>query len=141
MSRAVLLSMKPRFARAILEGRKSVEVRRKFPSIPAGTVVVIYASFPERAVVGTVRLRQTISVSPDRVWDLYSASIDIDQAELDAYLDGAGTSVLLEVDSPDEWSAPVALDKLRNILGIEPPQSFRYLRDEQVQLIRASISK
>jgi predicted transcriptional regulator len=140
LTRALFLSIKPHFARAILEGRKTVEVRRKFPSVPAGTVVVLYSSSPEKAVLGTVRLRQATRVDPSQVWARYANHIDIAQNALEIYLKGAGTSTVLEVEDPEPWDQPVTLRELRRILGVEPPQSFRYLAPEQVALIRGELA-
>lgn len=136
MTRTLLLSVKPRYARAILAGRKTIEVRRRFPEVPAGTVVVLYSSSPERAIIGTVRLKQTIRVDPGKVWELYANKIDIEKRALVAYLDGATVSTLLEIEDPETWIRPVTLSALRETLGVEPPQSFRYLAAEQVALIR-----
>lgn len=138
MTRVLFLSVKPRYARAILEGRKTIEVRRRFPSVPAGTVVVLYASSPERAIIGTVRLKEMIRIDPSEVWAAYANDIEIDERSLDAYLDGAPESTLLEVESPETWARPVPLSVLRETLGFEPPQSFRYLASEQMDSLRLS---
>ncbi|MCB8043273.1 ASCH domain-containing protein [Microbacterium oxydans] len=105
MTRALFLSIKPRYARSILEGRKTIEVRRKFPDLPAGTTIVLYSSSPERAIVGTVRLKQASKLPPDRVWELHSDAIDIAQDALGEYLEGADASTLLEVEHPRAWGA------------------------------------
>lgn len=134
--KALFLSVKPKFARAILEGRKTVEVRRKFPQVPGGTVVVLYSSSPEKAVLGTVRLKQTTRVDPGAVWEMYGECIAIERDALAHYLDGAAASTVLEVEDPQTWARPVALSTLRELLGVEPPQSFRYLAPEQLEIIR-----
>lgn len=136
MTRALLLSIKPRHARAILEGRKTIEVRRKFPAVPSGTIVVLYSSSPEKAILGTVRLKRTIKIDSDCVWDSHGAAIGIDESALDDYLRGSDQSTLLEVECPDSWDQPLPLDSLRHDLGLEPPQSFRYLKTEQVTQAR-----
>ncbi|MBX3100121.1 MAG: ASCH domain-containing protein [Salinibacterium sp.] len=138
MTKVLFLSVKPRFARAILEGRKTVEVRRKFPEVPAGTVIVLYSSSPERAVLGTVRLKQMTRVDSSEVWELYSMEIALPQDALAEYLHGALESTLLEVENPETWPIPVTLGALRKVLGVEPPQSFRYLAPEQLEAIRTS---
>ncbi|APH45461.1 hypothetical protein BMW26_11240 [Microbacterium sp. 1.5R] len=138
MTRALFISIKPRYARAILEGRKTVEVRRRFPTVPPGTTVVLYSSSPERAIVGTVRLKHTSRMAPDRVWALHSEAIDIAEEALGQYLEGADASTLLEVEDPRPWVRPVPLEVLRALLGVEPPQSFRYLNPEQVDVITRS---
>lgn len=136
MTRALLLSVRPRFARAILEGRKTVEVRRRFPEVPAGTTVVLYSSSPERAVLGTVRLTRTLRVDPKLVWATYSDDIDIEEDALEEYLLGADASTVLQVEDPETWAQPVTLGTLRELIGVEPPQSFRYLALEQLDAIR-----
>lgn len=133
MTRALLLSIKTQYARAILEGRKTIQVRRRFPNIDPGTTVVLYSSSPEKAVLGTVRLRRTIEVNPDCVRGWHGSDIGISERDLNAYLEGAEESTLLEVDCPDSWEQPVSLESLRTVLGIEPSQSFRYLATEQVE--------
>ena len=137
MTKVLFLSIKPRFARAILDGRKTVEVRRRFPKVAAGTLVVLYSSSPERAILGTVRLKRTVRLDSDAVWENYADDIDIEEAALAEYLDGAAESTLLEIEDPEPWTRPVTLSVLRSTIGVEPPQSFRYLVPEQVDLIRA----
>src|SRR6266851_9958504 len=49
----LLISIKPEYASAILEGRKTVELRRKFPEdVAFGSRLYIYSSSPIQAVVG-----------------------------------------------------------------------------------------
>ena len=43
-ARALVLSLKPRFAGAILAGTKTVEVRRVMPRITVPTLALLYAS-------------------------------------------------------------------------------------------------
>jgi predicted transcriptional regulator len=135
MTRVLFISVKPRYARAILEGRKTVEVRRKFPHLPAGTIIVLYSSSPERAVLGTVRLKRTSRVAASAVWRLHSSAIAIGEDALDKYLEGAEESTLLEMENPTSWARPISLELLRKTLGVEPPQSFRYLDANQLALI------
>ena len=47
------LSLKPRFAEAILAGTKTVELRRTTPKIEVPTRALLYTSTPVRALLGT----------------------------------------------------------------------------------------
>ena len=51
--RMIVLSLKPRFAQAILAGVKTVELRRTVPKIVIPTRALLYASSPVRALLGT----------------------------------------------------------------------------------------
>lgn len=135
MAKAVLLSVKPRYAHEILSGRKTVEVRRRFPMIPSGTTVVIYSTSPERAIIGTVLVKRSTRVDPSEVWKLHSNDICIERDDLIKYLDGASESTLLEVESPRRLDKSVPLDSFRSAIRVEPPQSFRYLQPAQVALV------
>ena len=65
----LLLSMRPRFAKAIFEGRKSVEVRRKFNKSWTGQRIAIYASTPEQSVVGEATIGMIDKATPEEIWD------------------------------------------------------------------------
>jgi hypothetical protein len=54
--RDVLVSIRPNFASKILDGDKTVELRRKFPEVGAmGMTALIYSSSPVSAIVGYAR--------------------------------------------------------------------------------------
>lgn len=137
MSRPLLLSVRPRFARALLGGTKTVEVRRRFPALEAGTTVVIYASSPEKAVLGTMRVERVAQIPASDLWARHSGSIGIGEAELDAYLEGASVSSTIQLVEPQTWSRSVPLDQMRESLGLEPSQSFRYLDPAQLSALLA----
>ncbi len=52
--RSLLVSVKPVYARLILAGSKTVELRRVRPNAVPGCQVLIYASSPTMEMVGTV---------------------------------------------------------------------------------------
>ena len=128
---AILLSVRPRFAHAILDGTKSAEVRRRFPSQPDRATVFLYSSTPERAVLGTVHLDAIDRPQADDVWNLYHDRIEIEEASLNDYLEDVDAAAILRISAPHRWDTPVPLSDLRRIIGVEPPQSFRYLDDDQ----------
>lgn len=131
MTQALLLSVRPRFAHALLNGSKTVEVRRRFPEVAAGTAVVVYSSSPEKAVLGTLRVRHFARTTAEEFWRLHSATVGIGRAELMEYLDGTSWCSALEVEAPNAWTRHVPLDELRLELKLEPAQSFRYLDSRQ----------
>lgn len=141
MSRVLLLSVRPRFARALLDGTKTVEVRRRFPDVPSGTKVVLYSSSPERAVLGTMRVRALGRMAAEDIWRNYRDEIFIEWDELSDYLNGADRSSILELESPVTWPHPVPLNSMRRMIGLEPPQSFRYLTERQLSKVEAAASR
>lgn len=136
MSRALLLSVRPRFARGLLAGTKTAEVRRRFPEVHEGTTVIIYSSSPDKAILGTMRASRLVRSDKEEIWHQYSHAIGIGYAELTDYLEGAKSCSVLELDTPTLWRRPVGLAELRRHLGIEPAQSFRYLNTKQLSRLQ-----
>ena len=64
---ALLLSIRPEFAYAILDGSKTVELRRIAPKLDAGSLIVIYATAPVMALVRAV-LGEILVDRTDRLW-------------------------------------------------------------------------
>src|SRR5438105_780743 len=60
----LFLPIRPRWALAILEGSKRWELRTRRPSVDSGDVVVLYATSPLRAVVGSFMVGEIISGDP-----------------------------------------------------------------------------
>lgn len=59
----ILMSIKPRFWKMIREGKKTYELRRLCPYISTGDHVVVYASSPISAVVGSFGRRSAFKIS------------------------------------------------------------------------------
>jgi predicted transcriptional regulator len=66
----MFLPIDPEWAVAILRGRKKWEIRRRKPSLDVGDLVVLYATAPLRAVVGTFIAGEIVSGQPAEVWRL-----------------------------------------------------------------------
>ncbi|MFF8868004.1 ASCH domain-containing protein [Streptomyces sp. NPDC015139] len=135
--RALLLSLHPRFATAILSGDKTVELRRQRVAVPPGTPVIIYATSPVMALTGTARLTGVDTAAPGQIWRRHRTNCGISKTEYTAYMDGAGHASALMLDSPRPLSSPVPLDHLRVTSAFHPPQSYRYLTTENLQQLVA----
>ena len=125
--RVLLLSLRPRFAEAILGGSKTVELRRRPVAAGAGTRVVLYSSAPTMAIVGTAQLRTVDIAPPEQAWKRYRARLGLTKEEFDEYLEGADQAYLLQLTAISELDEPLHLHQLRKSGGFQPPQSFRYV--------------
>jgi predicted transcriptional regulator len=125
--RPLLMSLRPRFAQAVLDGSKTVELRRTRVSAPPGTIIIIYASAPVMSVVGIAQLDAVDTDTPARLWRCYRKQLGLSRAEFDEYLIGTDTASCLTITSPQTLSTPYALSWLRDYTHFQPPQSYRYL--------------
>lgn len=133
--RPLLLSLRPRHAEAIVSGRKSVELRRRRIAAPPGTSVILYASAPVKAIVGTARLVSCEVTSADAAWQAHSVGLAVDREEFEAYLDGRQACLLLLIDV-QRLHRPLTLKQLRQDQPFQPPQSYRFVSSRDPLAIR-----
>lgn len=138
--RTVLLSVRPRHAEAILDGRKTVEVRRQPVRIEPGSPLVIYATSPTRAIVGLASVESTVRVSAEQGWDVHHAAMAIGRDELDRYLDGKPGS-FLRLGQVTRLETPLPLDDLRNGHPFRPPRSYRFVSADDPAPVRNLASR
>jgi predicted transcriptional regulator len=136
---ALFVSLKPRFAEMILNGEKTVELRRIAPTVTPGAQVVFYASSPSMQVVGSGRVRALESASPTALWDRHRHGCGLTRSEFRSYLAGARRAVAISLDEVRRLPETIPLADLTRILGtgFRPPQSWRYLdADLAAELLR-----
>ncbi|MDF3144853.1 ASCH domain-containing protein [Streptomyces scabiei] len=133
--RAMLLSVHPRFATAILAGSKTVEVRRQRVAAPPGTPVLLYATAPTMALVGMARIAAVHVASPKDVWSAHRTQTGITRREYDAYMSGATQASGLTLEAPVSFEQPVPLSALRAAGTFHPPQSYRYMKSDDLRQV------
>ncbi len=128
--RALVLSLHPRFARAIVRGEKTVELRRAFSERWVGAGVVLYATAPERAVVGVARVAGVERLAVGAIAERCGAASCVTAAEIRAYFAGLEMGWAVRLDAARAFSRAVPLEELRGISGTEcrPPRSYAEVR-------------
>jgi predicted transcriptional regulator len=134
--RDVLVSIRPIYASKILDGQKTVELRRKFPEVAiVGATALIYSSSPVSAIVGRARIKHVLKLPISRIWKEHGTAACISKDDFDAYFTGLryGFAIFFEAVQPLKKQLK-AID-LDAQFGIVPPQSYRYVTDECVALL------
>jgi predicted transcriptional regulator len=124
----LLVSLKPRFAAMLLSGSKTVELRRVKPDVATGADVLLYASSPRRALVGSARVGAIDAGTAAAIWTQHCAHIGVSRVEYDDYFAGASTAVaitLTDISALPDGDVPLA-ELRRRRRDFRPPQSFRY---------------
>lgn len=130
--RIALLSVHPQHAEAILDGRKTVELRRSFP-IADVTHVVVYATSPVQRIVGWFSVAGVHSASPEQIWNDHGARTAVAFDDFREYFQGSDQAVAILVGICHRLEEPIGLDTLPS--NSRPPQSFRYLRHEDLDAL------
>ena len=127
--RDVVLSIRPHYSSLILEGKKTVELRRRFPTeVPADSLAFIYSTAPERAMVGTAKIKNVLKRSVEAIWLEHAEMACIKKRDFDAYFSGLTEGFVLKIADARPFPKPFRLEELRARFMFEPPQSFLYAK-------------
>ena len=117
-----IISIHPRYADAILNGDKTIELRRRIPRTAIGTRLWIYATRPLGAVVGSAIVSEVLRGSPKEIWKLCKADVSIARKDYDEYFEGAETAIGIVLTNVIRRQ-PIMIEQLREMkAGFHPPQ-------------------
>jgi predicted transcriptional regulator len=123
----ILLSVRPRYAKKILSGEKTVELRRVRPRVTTGDCVIMYVSSPTREISTLLLVEEILESSPTALWKAVGSCTGVTKQEYWQYFAGAHSAVGIRVRVVEKLPAPLSLDDLRQVApGFSPPQSYRY---------------
>jgi predicted transcriptional regulator len=129
----LFLPIHPRFALAILEGSKKWELRAKRPSVDRGDIVVVYATSPLRAVVGSFAVGEIVSGPPESVWRVVRGEITSNRSSFMEEFGGKPVIYALQV------SAPRRLDPYTPHFQVG--QGWRFLRPREDPAHRSVVAR
>ena len=149
-----LMSIKPKWARELYSGKKTVEFRKNSPSV--GSLVFLYESTPVRAVTGFFIVSAILSSRASHVW--YATKVlkstwksgSVNRDDLFKYAGGAdGKCRAILAEAP--WRFPEERWTKLEKYAVRPPQSWQTLRAnhygenalarELLHLIKCAVSK
>jgi predicted transcriptional regulator len=128
--REVVLAIKPKHAQDILSGTKTVELRKCFGQ--GIDRIFLYATSPEKAIIGCVDVKSIVRKPSKDLWEVYSSQVGISQEDFIEYfgfLEYANNryGVAIEVYNPVYFSHEIESHRLKSEFGVNPPQSYCYL--------------
>lgn len=132
--RDLWLSVHPRWASAILSGSKTVELRRRAPTLGPDARVLVYATTPVKAVVGTSSIVDVVSLPLDELWLRYGARSAATREEFDLYFCGSSIGVAIVLGDATRLDREISLSELRDH-GEPPAQGWRYLQRRSTDLL------
>jgi predicted transcriptional regulator/DNA-binding XRE family transcriptional regulator len=125
--RDVVLSIRPQYSEKIIQGKKTIELRRRFPvSAPRGTLAYIYSTSPVRAIVGRAEIVDVVKMPISDIWKNFSDMAFIKKKDFDDYFSDVTEGFALKFANAKALPRPLDLMELRQRFGFEPPQSFLY---------------
>ena len=126
-----IISIKPQFAEAILDGSKTVELRRRIPRLKVGTRLWIYATMPTGAVIGCATVEGIAKGTPEDLWAAFSDRSGVSREIFDQYFSGTEQAIALQLTDIIR-ARPIQISQLKSIrAGFHPPQVISLLTDAE----------
>ncbi len=122
----ILLSIKPRFAESIIDGKKKYEFRKKAFSQKNIGRVYIYATTPIKKIVGIFKINNIIEDKPSTLWHRLKDHAGISEDEFFYYFKNRIVGFALEIVDVEKFETPV--DPKIIYPNFVPPQSFCYVK-------------
>lgn len=137
-SEVLFLSVHPKYAEAILAGKKTVELRKQPPRVNPGDWVLIYATSPQKQLLGKCRISKIVQNCPDRIWRRYARKTFVSRDKFLNYFENRSIGTAIELESPTTLNVPISLETLREVIpGFQPPQGYRYFSEDEAQYMLA----
>ena len=131
MSRDAIISIRPHYVDAIFSGAKTVELRRRIPTLNVGTRLWIYSTLPVGALVGSAEIRSIAKGTPDDSWKLHQSDVGVCRAQFEAYYEESNIAYGLSLANVRNGH-PVGIETLRKIRPkFHPPQVMSYVTDDE----------
>jgi predicted transcriptional regulator len=121
----VLLSIKPKYVRSIIEGEKRYEFRKMIFKNRGIDLIYIYSSSPVKKIVGTFEVGGILEEHPRDLWDNVKEYAGINDRDFFSYFKGKSQAFAIEIQNLQEFIDPI--DPYETIPGFVPPQSYCYM--------------
>ncbi len=123
----ILLPIYPKYANAIMDGRKKVEFRKK--NIPKTIeYVLVYSTVPEKKVIGYFKVKEVQEKTPKELWDDFGDCGEIEKDLFFDYYKGNEFAKGIVIEATTIFENPITLTDIDN--NLRAPQSFRYIDDK-----------
>ena len=119
----MLLSIKPKYAKVILEGKKQYEFRKNKPKNCVDRII-FYASSPQKQIVGEATIDKILEGTPEEIWEIAKTAAGITKKFYFSYYDGKNKAFAYKLKNVVIYETP---KKLIDFGVNQAPQSYIYL--------------
>jgi predicted transcriptional regulator len=131
----ILISVEGSYVKAILEGQKTVELRRRALSINVGSLVWIYSKLPRGSVELVCETAKVVAASPAQLWRMYRSRVAIAHADFQEYFRGTDKGHAIVFGRIWALEPAIGLTALRELVeAFQPPQFFKKLTHDSEEL-------
>jgi len=112
-----LFPIEPQYACSILRGDKKYELRNRGYRVKKGSIIVVYAKDPIKAILGEFTAGKPIKETPTKVWRRVGKLKYGITPGSRRYIMGHKFAVAIPVKDPKCYAKPVTLEEIRKKTG------------------------
>lgn len=130
---ALLVSIKPQYAKKIFKGEKTVELRKCAPKkVEKGSQLLIYVTSPVKELWGICKIDGIIKDNPKSLWSRIGDKSGISEYEFYEYYGESNDAYAIEITNVKNfYDKSLNLKKLQEIIpGFTPPQTYKYIEKD-----------
>ena len=121
-----LMSIKPQYADLILEGKKTVEIRKSRINACVGDTIAIYATKPKGHIVGYFSVEKVMWAETDMLWKAKGHCTCLSYDEYMKYADGKSSMCGIAISSVTPVDG-MPMEQMR----MHVPQSYRRITEAE----------
>lgn len=131
----ILISVDARHVTRILEGSKTVELRRRAIKLAQGSQLWIYSKVPKGYVEVLAIVDDVVAAAPDVIWHRYKSRSGITRAEFEKYFQDLDMGHAILFGNIRRLKPILSLDDIRErLLTFQPPQFYKRLKADSPEL-------
>lgn len=126
----LIISVKPEYARKILKGEKTIELRKCAPKrVGKDGYILIYVTAPVKELWGVYKIENIIKENPNTLWENFGKQTGITKKEYnDYYKENKNAFGIQLQEVKNLFKHSIKLDSLKNLIpGFMPPQTYSYI--------------
>jgi predicted transcriptional regulator len=127
----VLLSIKPEHVNNIFNGKKKYEYRKAIFNWKNIEKVIVYASHPEKQVIGEFEIEYVFHEKINELWLKTKDEAGISEEQFQKYFSTKSKGYAIKIIRAKKYPSPKPLNHLT---VSSPPQSFMYLNTQVLNL-------
>ncbi|MBP0441060.1 hypothetical protein [Tianweitania sediminis] len=131
-----VLSIQPKWANLVRSGKKTIELRRRFPLLPVGSSAYLYETSPVSGITASLSIGRIDALPIADLWNACGEGSCVDRLQFDDYFLKRDIGYGLHISRCVSLVRPVPLVELRSELGFTAPQSWAYASQELIDMIR-----
>lgn len=126
----LIISVKPEYARKILKGEKTIELRKCAPKrVGKDGYILIYVTAPVKELWGVYKIENIIKENPNTLWKNFGKQTGITKQEYNDYYKENKNAFGIQIQEVKNlFKHSIKLHSLKNLIpGFMPPQTYSYI--------------